>query len=115
MSEPRVALVTGSAWGMGRAMCMCWRLPVIAWSASIASTRSPARTSGSSADLLDPAVPRHRRRDHRHQRSPRHRRPQCRLYVPTHPLPDVTLEDYDLLHGVNLRAVFFRPRPPPRR
>ena len=114
MSEPRVALVTGSAQGHGSRDVQCWRLPVIAWSASIASTRSPARTSGSSAQTCSTRRSRASSTGSSPPRAPRHRRPQCRL-LPTHPLPDVTLEDYDLQTGVNLRAVFFRPRPPPRR
>jgi 3-oxoacyl-[acyl-carrier protein] reductase len=29
------------------------------------------------------------------------------VYIPSHPLPEVTMEDYDLQTSVNLRAVFF--------
>ena len=32
------------------------------------------------------------------------------FYIPTHPLPEVTLEDYDLQTSINLRAVFESPR-----
>lgn len=109
MTEPRVALVTGSARGMGRAMC-----DVLAESGHVVvgldrldqAPGSPHRLV--SADLLDPAVPREVVADvlategrldvlvH-----------NAATYVWQHPLPEVTLEDYDLQTGVNLRAVFF--------
>lgn len=109
MSERRVALVTGSARGMGRAMC-----EVLAASGHrvvgldrLEQERGPLERTVA-ADLLDPAVPRavvdevlstEGRLDvlvH-----------NAAVYVPTHPLPDVTLEDFELQTGVNLRAVFF--------
>jgi 3-oxoacyl-[acyl-carrier protein] reductase len=109
MSEPRVALVTGSARGMGRAMC-----EVLAASGHrvvgldrLEQDRGPLERT-IAADLLDPAVPRRVIDDvlategrldvlvH-----------NAAFYIPTHPLPEVTLEDYDLQTGVNLRAVFF--------
>ena len=109
LPEPRVALVTGSARGMGRAMCEVLaaaghrvvgldRLP---------QDRGPLERS-IEADLLDRSVP-----------------PQviadvvategridvlvhnAAVYVWQHPLPEVTLDDYELQTGVNLRAVFF--------
>jgi 3-oxoacyl-[acyl-carrier protein] reductase len=60
------------------------------------------------ADLLDPATPRRLVDDvlaaegrldilvH-----------NAAIYVPSHPLPEVTMDDYDRQTGVNLRAVFF--------
>lgn len=109
MSERRVALVTGSARGMGRAMC-----EVLAASGHrvvgldrLEQERGPLERTVA-ADLLDPAVPRavvdevlstEGRLDvlvH-----------NAAVYIPTHPLPDVTLEDFELQVGVNLRAVFF--------
>ncbi len=109
MTESRVALVTGSARGMGRAMC-----DVLAESGHrvvgldrLDQTRgSLARTVA--ADLLDPAVPGQIVADvmategrldvlvH-----------NAAVYVHDHPLRDVTLDDYDLQTSVNLRAVFF--------
>jgi 3-oxoacyl-[acyl-carrier protein] reductase len=109
MTEPRVALVTGSARGMGRAMC-----EVLAASGHrvvgldrLEQEHGPLERIVA-ADLLDPAVPGQVVADvlategrldvlvH-----------NAALYVPTHPLAEVTLEDYDLQTGVNLRAVFF--------
>jgi 3-oxoacyl-[acyl-carrier protein] reductase len=109
MTEPRVALVTGSARGMGRAMC-----EVLAASGHrvvgldrLEQERGPLERIVA-ADLLDHAVPgkvvaevlaTEGRLDvlvH-----------NAALYVPTHSLPEVTQEDYDLQTGVNLRAVFF--------
>ena len=107
--EPRVALVTGSARGMGRAMCEVLaeaghrvvgldRLP---------QDRGPLERS-IEADLLDRSVPAQVIADvvategridvlvH-----------NAAVYVWQHPLSEVTLEDYDLQTGVNLRAVFF--------
>jgi len=109
MSEPRVALVTGSARGMGRAMC-----EVLAASGHrvvgldrIDQEQGPlARTVR--ADLTDPAAPARIVSDvlategrldvvvH-----------NAAVFVPTHPLSEVTIEDYDLQTSVNLRAVFF--------
>jgi NAD(P)-dependent dehydrogenase (short-subunit alcohol dehydrogenase family) len=109
MVEPRVALVTGSARGMGRAMC-----EVLAESAHrvVGLDRLPQKWGPLErtieADLLDPGVPAQvvadilateKRIDvlvH-----------NAAVYVPTHPLPEVTLEDFELQVGVNLRAVFF--------
>lgn len=109
MTEPRVALITGSARGMGRAMC-----EVLAESGHrvvgldrLDQERGPLERTVA-ADLLDPAVPRQIVADilategrldvliH-----------NAAVYVPTHALPEVTLEDYDIQTGVNLRAVFF--------
>jgi NAD(P)-dependent dehydrogenase (short-subunit alcohol dehydrogenase family) len=109
MMEPRVALVTGSARGMGRAMC-----EVLAEAGNrvvgldrLQQERGPLERT-IVADLLDLAVPRQvvgeilateGRLDilvH-----------NAAVYVTGHPLPEVTLEDYDLQTGVNLRAVFF--------
>lgn len=110
-SVGRVALVTGSARGMGRAMC-----EVLAESGHrvIGLDRLPQDGEGGplvrsiTADLLDPNVPR-QAVDDVVAREGRldvlvH---NAAVYVPTHPLPEVTLEDYDLQTGVNLRAVFF--------
>ncbi len=109
MTEARVALVTGSARGMGRAMC-----EVLAESGHrvvgldrLEQDRGPLERT-ISADLLDPAVPRQVVADlvategrldvlvH-----------NAAAYVWQHSLPEVTLEDYELQTGVNLRAVFF--------
>jgi NAD(P)-dependent dehydrogenase (short-subunit alcohol dehydrogenase family) len=109
MTEARVALVTGSARGMGRAMC-----EVLAESGHrvlgldrLDQERGPLERIVS-ADLLDPAVPREVVADilategrldvlvH-----------NAAVFVHNHPLPEVTLEDYDLQTSVNLRAVFF--------
>ena len=109
MTEPRVALVTGSARGMGRAMC-----EVLAASGHrvvgldrLAQVRGPLQRT-IDADLLGAAVPRQVVDDivategrldvvvH-----------NAALYIPTHPLPEVTLEDYELQTSINLRAVFF--------
>ena len=109
MIETRVALVTGSARGMGRAMC-----EVLAEAGNrvvgldrLDQERGPLERT-IAADLLDPAVPR--------QVVDEILATEGRLdilvhnaavYVTGHPLPEVTLEDYDLQTGVNLRAVFF--------
>jgi len=109
MSEPRVALVTGSARGMGRAMA-----EVLAAAGNrvvgldrLDQDRGPLERTVS-ADLLDPDVPRRVVDDivategrldivvH-----------NAAFYIPTHRLPEVTLEDYDLQTSINLRAVFF--------
>jgi 3-oxoacyl-[acyl-carrier protein] reductase len=109
MAEPRVALVTGSARGMGHAMC-----EVLASSGHrvvgldrLAQQRGPLERTVT-ADLTDPAVPaqvvadvvaREGRLDvlvH-----------NAAVYVHQHPLPEVTLADYELMTSVNLRAVFF--------
>jgi 3-oxoacyl-[acyl-carrier protein] reductase len=109
MSEPRVALVTGSARGMGRAMC-----DVLAGSGHrvvgldrLDQERGPLERS-ITADLADPAVPGQVIADvvategrldilvH-----------NAAVYVHQHPLPAVTFEDYELQTSVNMRAVFF--------
>ena len=109
MTEARVALVTGSARGMGRAMC-----DVLAESGHrvigldrLDQDQGPLERVVA-ADLLDHAVPRQVVADvlategrldvlvH-----------NAAVYVHQHPLPEVTLEDYDLMTSVNLRAVFF--------
>jgi 3-oxoacyl-[acyl-carrier protein] reductase len=109
MLEPRVALVTGSARGMGRAMC-----EVLAASGHrvvgldrLEQDREPLERT-ITADLADPLVPRQVVADlmategrldvlvH-----------NAAVYVHQHPLPEVTLEDYDLQTSVNMRAVFF--------
>jgi NAD(P)-dependent dehydrogenase (short-subunit alcohol dehydrogenase family) len=109
MSEPRVALVTGSARGMGRAMC-----EVLAASGHrvvgldrLEQDRDPLERI-IAADLADPLVPGQVVADvvategrldvlvH-----------NAAVYVHQHPLPEVTLEDYDLQTSVNMRAVFF--------
>jgi NAD(P)-dependent dehydrogenase (short-subunit alcohol dehydrogenase family) len=109
MTEPRVALVTGSARGMGRAMCEVLAeagYRVVGLDRLEQDRGSLERTIA--ADLLDPAVPATVVADvlategrldvlvH-----------NAAVFVPTHPLPEVTLEDYELQTGVNLRAVFF--------
>jgi NAD(P)-dependent dehydrogenase (short-subunit alcohol dehydrogenase family) len=109
MTEPRVALVTGSARGMGRAMC-----EVLAEAGHrvvgldrLEQERGPLERT-LVADLLDPSVPRQIVDDivstegrldvlvH-----------NAAVYVWQHPLPEVTAEDFDLQTSVNLRAVFF--------
>ncbi len=109
MHERRVALVTGSARGMGRAMC-----EVLAASDHrvvgldrVEQERGPLERV-IAADLLDPAVPASVVADilategrldvlvH-----------NAAVLLHHHPIPEVTLEDYDLQTGVNLRAVFF--------
>jgi NAD(P)-dependent dehydrogenase (short-subunit alcohol dehydrogenase family) len=109
MMEPRVALVTGSARGMGRAMCEVLAEAgnrVVGLDRLVQERGTLERTIA--ADLLDPAVPR--------QVVDEILATEGRLdilvhnaavYVTGHPLPEVTLEDYDLQTGVNLRAVFF--------
>lgn len=109
MSDRRVALVTGSARGMGRAMC-----EVLAASGHRVvgldrMEQEPGPLERSIvADLSDPGVPGSVVADVL--------RTEGRLdvlvhnaavYVWQHTLPEVTLEDYELQAGVNLRAVFF--------
>ncbi|HEX6868091.1 MAG TPA: SDR family NAD(P)-dependent oxidoreductase [Candidatus Limnocylindrales bacterium] len=109
MDGPRVALVTGSARGMGRAMA---EVLAAAGHRVVGLDRLEQEPGPLSrtivADLLDPAAPRaivddvlatEGRLDilvH-----------NAAVFVPDHPLADVTLDDYDLQTGVNLRAVFF--------
>jgi 3-oxoacyl-[acyl-carrier protein] reductase len=109
MGEPRVALVTGSARGMGRAMCevLAERGHRVVGLDQLDQDRGPlARTIA--ADLADPTV--HRKVvDDVLETEGRldvlvH---NAAVYIPTHPLPEVTLEDYELQTAVNLRAVFF--------
>ncbi len=109
MHERRVALVTGSARGMGRAMC-----EVLAASGHrvvgldrVDQERGPLERV-IAADLLDPTTPASVVADvlategrldvlvH-----------NAAVLLHHHPIPEVTLEDYDLQTGVNLRAVFF--------
>lgn len=109
MAEPRVALVTGSARGMGRAMC-----EVLAASGHrvvgldrLDQERGPLERT-ITADLTDPAVPARVVADilategrldvlvH-----------NAAVLVHQHPIPEVTLEDYDLQTSINLRAIFF--------
>jgi NAD(P)-dependent dehydrogenase (short-subunit alcohol dehydrogenase family) len=109
MNDRRVALVTGSARGMGRAMC-----EVLADAGNrvvgldrLEQDRGPLERT-IQADLLDTSVPR-RVVDEILATEGRldilvH---NAAFYIPTHPLPEVTLEDYELQTGVNLRAVFF--------
>lgn len=109
MDERRVALVTGSARGMGRSMC-----EVLAASGHrvvgldrLDQERGPLERTVT-ADLTNPAVPAavvasilatEGRLDvlvH-----------NAAALVHDHPIPEVTLEDYELQTGINLRAVFF--------
>jgi NAD(P)-dependent dehydrogenase (short-subunit alcohol dehydrogenase family) len=109
MTSSRVALVTGSARGMGRAMC-----EVLARSGHrvvgldrIDQDRGPLERVVA-ADLTDPAVPAQVVADilategrldvlvH-----------NAAVLVHEHPIPEVTLHDYNLQTSVNLRAVFF--------
>jgi 3-oxoacyl-[acyl-carrier protein] reductase len=109
VNEGRVALVTGSARGMGRAMA-----EVLAASGHrvvgldlLEQERGPLERT-IAADLLDRATPRRVVDDVLATESRLdilvH---NAAIFVPDHPLPDVTLEDYDRQTGVNLRAVFF--------
>jgi NAD(P)-dependent dehydrogenase (short-subunit alcohol dehydrogenase family) len=109
MATPRVALVTGSARGMGRAMC-----EVLAAAGHrvvgldrLDQERGPLERT-IVADLADATVPAAVVADvvategridilvH-----------NAAVYVWQHPLPEVTLEEYELQTAVNLRAVFF--------
>src|SRR6266852_5347263 len=109
MTEPRVALVTGSARGMGRAMC-----EVLAASGHrvvgldrLAQERGPLERT-ISADLADAAVPAQAVADivatEGHLEVLVH---NAAVYVYQHPLPGVTIADYGLMTSVTLRAVFF--------
>ena len=109
MTTSRVALVTGSARGMGRAMADVLAASghrVVGLDRLDQERGVLERTIA--ADLLDPAVPAQvvadilateRRLDvlvH-----------NAAVLVHDHPIPEVTLDDYELMTGVNLRAVFF--------
>jgi 3-oxoacyl-[acyl-carrier protein] reductase len=109
MSSNRVALVTGSARGMGRAMC---EVLTVAGVRVVGLDRLPQERGPLerivSADLFDPAVPR--------QVVDEVVATEGRLdilvnnaavYIWQHPLPEVTAEEFDLQVGVNLRGVFF--------
>jgi NAD(P)-dependent dehydrogenase (short-subunit alcohol dehydrogenase family) len=109
MAEARVALVTGSARGMGRAMC-----EVLAGSGHrvvgldrLDQDRGPLERAVT-ADLLDRSVPGQVVADILAT--------EGRLDVVVHnaavfvwqrPLPEVTADDYDQQTSVNLRAVLF--------
>ncbi len=109
MTTARVALVTGSARGMGRAMC-----EVLTESGHrvvgldrLDQDRGPLERVVA-ADLTDPAVPAQVVADilategrldvlvH-----------NAAVLVHRHPIAEVTLDDYDVQTAVNLRAVFF--------
>lgn len=109
MSTQRVALVTGSARGMGRAMAEVLTASghrVVGLDRLDQAPGSLERTI--SADLRDPAEParvvadvlaREGRLDvlvH-----------NAAVLVHEHPIPEVTLDDYELMTSINLRAVFF--------
>jgi NAD(P)-dependent dehydrogenase (short-subunit alcohol dehydrogenase family) len=108
-AEGRVALVTGSARGMGRAMCevLAEAGHTVVGLDRLEQDRGPlGRTV--TADLRDPGVPR--------QVIDEVLATEGRLdvlvhnaavYEWRHPLPEVTLEDWELMASVNLRAVFF--------
>jgi NAD(P)-dependent dehydrogenase (short-subunit alcohol dehydrogenase family) len=105
----RVALVTGSARGMGRAMCEVLGAAghtVVGLDRLEQERGALARTV--TADLTDPAVPR-QVVDDILAREGRldilvH---NAAVYEWRHSLPEVTLEDWDRMSSVNLRAVFF--------
>lgn len=109
MPEPRVALVTGSARGMGRAMA-----EVLAASGHrvvgldrLDQERGPLERTVA-ADLSDPAVPARVVADvlategrldvlvH-----------NAAILIHEHPIAEVTLDDYERTTAINLRAVFF--------
>jgi NAD(P)-dependent dehydrogenase (short-subunit alcohol dehydrogenase family) len=109
MTDRRVALVTGSARGMGRSMCEVLSASghrVVGLDRLEQKPGPYARTI--TADLTDPTVPRRVVDDilaaegrldvlvH-----------NAAVLVHRHPIPDVTVDDYDLQTSVNLRAVFF--------
>jgi 3-oxoacyl-[acyl-carrier protein] reductase len=109
MTTPRVALVTGSARGMGRAMCEVLTAAGhrVVGLDRLDQERGPLERT-IVADLADPTVPAAVVGDvvategridilvH-----------NAAVYVWQHPLPEVTLEEYELQTAVNLRAVFF--------
>lgn len=109
MTSPRVALVTGSARGMGRAMADVLAASghrVVGLDRLDQERGTLERTVA--ADLLDPAVPA--------QVVAEILATEGRLdvlvhnaavLVHEHRIPEVTLADYDLQTAVNLRAVFF--------
>jgi NAD(P)-dependent dehydrogenase (short-subunit alcohol dehydrogenase family) len=109
MTTPRVALVTGSARGMGRAMAEVLTASghrVVGLDRIDQERGVLERTIA--ADLLDPAVPGQVVADilategrldvlvH-----------NAAVLVHDHPIAEVTLDDYELMTAVNLRAVFF--------
>ena len=109
MPDTRVALVTGSARGMGRAMC-----EVLASAGTrvvgldVIDQEPGPLVRRVTADLRDPATPRRvveevlateGRLDILVQ--------NAAVFVSHHPLAEVTEEDFDLQTSVNLRAVFF--------
>lgn len=109
MHEPRVALVTGSARGMGRAMC-----EVLAASGHrvvgldrLDQDRGPLERVVA-ADLSDPHVPAQVVAD---VLSTEGRLDvlvhNAAVLIHAHPLAEVTLDDYDIQTSINLRAVFF--------
>jgi 3-oxoacyl-[acyl-carrier protein] reductase len=109
MTTPRVALVTGSARGMGRAMADVLTASghhVVGLDRLDQERAVLTRTIA--ADLLDPSVPGQVVADilategrldvlvH-----------NAAVLVHDHPIAEVTLDDYELMTAVNLRAVFF--------
>lgn len=109
MRSPRVALVTGSARGMGRAIADVLTASghrVVGLDRLDQERGALERTIN--ADLADPAVPGQVVADilategrldvlvH-----------NAAVLVHQHPIPEVTVADYDLQTAVNLRAVFF--------
>ncbi|HSO29803.1 MAG TPA: SDR family NAD(P)-dependent oxidoreductase [Candidatus Sulfomarinibacteraceae bacterium] len=109
MNDRRVALVTGSARGMGRAMCEVLAeagVRVVGLDRQD-QDRGPLERVVR-ADLIDPAVPRQvvdeivgteGRLDILVN--------NAAVYIWRHPLPEVTPDDFELQIGVNLRGVFF--------
>ncbi len=109
MGPNRVALVTGSARGMGRAMCEVLTeagVRVVGLD-KLAQERGPLERI-LSADLVDPTVPRQVVDD---VLATEGRLDilvnNAAVYIWQHPLPEVTPADFDLQVGVNLRGVFF--------
>ena len=109
MADARVALVTGSARGMGRAMCEVLAAAgtrVVGLDVIDQEPGPYARTV--QADLRDPAVPGRVVADVLAQEGRLDILVQnAAVFVAHHPLAEITAEDYDLQTSVNLRAVFF--------